>query len=160
VWLCGGSEKSDLYSAYHNYECLVKAKYFFATEKYNEAIAILDLPENRKSLGHFLLWHIQMECLKAASLFRIGDKESALAVLENAYNTAAPNDVVMPFIELGSDISSLAAQALNEPSAEIPRPWLENILRLSSAYGKNISVIAGQLQNRAEISGIVYLTHR
>jgi LuxR family maltose regulon positive regulatory protein len=64
------------------------------------------------------------------------NKEKALSVLVNAYETASPNEIVMPFIELGKDMRTLTATALKESAGTIPKSWLEDINRKSATYAK------------------------
>jgi LuxR family maltose regulon positive regulatory protein len=66
----------------------------------------------------------------------MNEKEKAYAVLSEAYDTASPNDILMPFIELGKDMRTLTATVQKDPKNKIPKTWLENVNRKASSYAK------------------------
>ncbi|GHV95967.1 hypothetical protein AGMMS50293_22870 [Spirochaetia bacterium] len=156
-WLRSRFEISELYSLFRNFESLVKAKYLYAEKQYADAAAFLGLPENKESLGSFLLGMIEMNCLEAACRYQLGEEGAAIAILEQTYHEAVLNSITMPFIEMGYAMRSLATAALKTGSS-IPRPWLEDIRDRASAYGKNLSILADQHRDQ-EITQ-VYLTRQ
>jgi len=82
------------------------------------------------------------------------DRGTAFAILREAYETASPNDILMPFIELGKDMRTLAAVAVSDPDCDIPAVWLETIKRRLSTYAKQQSlVIADYKKSNALDSG-------
>ena len=159
-WLKDRFEAGELYSVFRNFEVLIKAKYLFAEGRFADAASFLSLKEHKEWLGSFLLGRLEMNCLEAAARCRMGEKAEAAAILEASYRAAAPNSLVMPFIELGYEMRPLAAAALNGHG--IPRPWLEDIRRRASAYGKSLSAAAECFRSGREVSpgsgAKVYLT--
>jgi LuxR family maltose regulon positive regulatory protein len=158
-WLGSRYEAGDLYSMFRNFEALVRAKCLFAEKRFAEAADFLGLTENRQGLGTFLLGMIEMICLAAAARFRLGEAQAALDLLEKAYHAASPNSLNMPFIELGHDMRSLASIALNA-RVSIPRPWLEDIRKRASAYGKSLFAVAEQYRSGETVREQVYLTRQ
>jgi LuxR family maltose regulon positive regulatory protein len=149
-WLHSRFNESGPYLIFRNYESLVKAKCLYAEKKFDEAIAFLDMARKREGLASYLLGMIEINCLEAAAHFHLGDEKTALTLLEEAYKTASPHSLNMPFIELGYEMRSLAGIAYNEENAAlqiaIPRAWLDEIRSHASAYGKNLSAAAEQLR--------------
>ena len=87
-------------------------------------------------------------------------RQEAIAVLKEAYDTAAPNDITMPFVCMGKDIRTLAAAALKEANCGIPRPWLEAINRKASSYAKRQSHVIAEYKQVNRIDGDVALSAR
>jgi LuxR family maltose regulon positive regulatory protein len=143
-WIKNDFERSDLNSMNLALEVLVKARCHMVERRYPAALAALSILENRNSLydpGNFLFGKISMKTLEAVCRYRNHDKSGAFASLEQAYLLSAPNELDMPFIELGKDMRSLADAALKEGS-NIPREWLEKIRLGASAYAKKLFIIA------------------
>jgi LuxR family maltose regulon positive regulatory protein len=144
-WLRNDFEESDLNSTLYGFETLVKAKCFFAEERYD---AVLYALEQRKGdhngLSSLILGRVEAGALEAAACLRLGRAEAAVKALENAWEAAAPNALDMPFIELGEDMRVLAGVCLNRKDCSIPQPWLEAIRGRASAYGKKIAITAEQ----------------
>jgi LuxR family maltose regulon positive regulatory protein len=72
------------------------------------------------------------------------NKPAALASFKEAYETAAPNGILMPFIELGKGMRTLAMAALREAGCGLPASWLEDVRRRSSSYSKYQSLIVAE----------------
>ena len=163
-WFRSPLEEPELHSMFRGLEGLVKAKYLYAEKRPAELLAFLNHWENRGGLERFLLGLLEMSCLAAVAHYQLGNEAAAVETLETAYQAAAPNALIMPFIELGYDMRLLASAALNAASA-IPRPWLEDIRNRASAYGKNLFAItetlrAGEPGENRERPAAVYLTRR
>ena len=109
----------------------------------------------------FLFGRVEMLAMEACVRYKMKEKQRAFVVLLEAYNTALPNGLSMPFIELGKDMRTLTAAALKEPKnskgegvssgEEIPDSWLENINRKAASYAKHQSHLAAEYKR---INGI------
>ena len=159
AWLRSRYEESDLFSLFRNFELMVKAKYLYAEKQYRELVVFLEQDKSKNSLGTFLLGVLEMNCLETAARYHLGEEPAALELLEQTYRLAVPNSLYMPFIELGSDMRSLAGLALGATNSAIPRPWLEDIRNRASAYSKNLFTIAEQFRGQ-EKTGKMYLTRQ
>jgi LuxR family maltose regulon positive regulatory protein len=116
-----------------NFGNQIKARYCYATRNFPPLLAYIEEMKQRES---FLFGRIEMLAMEACVHYQMKDKEKALAAFVSAYEKAAPNAILMPFIELAKDMRTLAAAALKEPGVKIPKPWLEDINRKSASYAK------------------------
>jgi LuxR family maltose regulon positive regulatory protein len=129
-------------SSTENFGNQIKARYCYLTRNYPHLLSHIGESRQRKS---YLYGRVEMLAMEACAHYQMKNKTAAWAAFREAYETAAPNDIVMPFVELGKDMRTLAASALRkqaEASASdigIPRPWLESIRHKATAYAKNQS---------------------
>jgi LuxR family maltose regulon positive regulatory protein len=91
--------------------------------------------------------------------YKIKEKEKAFATLLDAYEMAAPNNIVMPFIELGKDMRTLTSSALLS-GGSIPRVWLENINRRAATYAKRRAYIISEYKQAHRIVEKIVLSPR
>jgi LuxR family maltose regulon positive regulatory protein len=167
-WIRNEGEEGGLNVLFHNFNVLVRARCLFAEEDYAAAAAVLGREEDRRYLESFLLGKLDIAILEAAIRFHQDDEPGALALLESAWNIAAPGSLEMPFVELGEDMRLLAEAALaRSPRQEarpggIPRTWLEDIKNQASAYSKKLASAVEQyrMEETAGEKPPVYLTVR
>jgi LuxR family maltose regulon positive regulatory protein len=161
AWLRNEFEESELNSIFHHFEILVKAKCLYAEKEYDAALDLLTFEENRKSLGSYLLGLMEMSALEAVTRYCLGDTEGAVKVLEKAWEAGSPNNLDMPFVELGEDMRLLLGEAMNL-GCSLPREWLESTRSRASAYGKKLFLVTEQLRQEEKPGGnpAVYLTRR
>jgi len=117
-----------------NYINQMKARYFYQTRNYAPLHSYIREMKQRES---YLFGRAEMLAMEACSYYKMKDKEKARAVLTEAYETASPNDIIMPFIELGKDMRTLTTFMLREPGASIPKSWLANINHKAATYAKH-----------------------
>jgi len=127
-------------STTENFGNQVKARYCYLTRNYPHLLAYIRELKQRES---FLLGRIEMFAIEACVHYQMKNKSLAWKAFREAYETAAPNDILMPFIELGKDMRTLTATALREDdlgmSTGIPRSWLESVRNKATSYAKNQS---------------------
>jgi LuxR family maltose regulon positive regulatory protein len=143
-WLTNDFEESEFNTRFHGFETLIKVKCFFAEKRYEAVLNTLSLSMGVFGLGEFLLGCLEMKALQGVTLYNMGEKDKAFEALEDAWDISAPNNLDMPFIELGEDMRALAGAWLAEKTGPIPRPWLETIRSKASAYAKKLSLVAEQ----------------
>jgi len=103
-----------------------------------------------------LFGRIEMLAMEACVHYKQKNKEKAFAVFEEAYKSAEPNGILMPFIEMGKDMRTLASAMQKESRKIIPASWLEDINHKSATYAKRRShVIAKYTQSSGTAGGIV-----
>jgi DNA-binding CsgD family transcriptional regulator len=119
-----------------NYANMAKACYCYVTRNYPPLLAYFQEMKQRVT---FLFGRVEILAIEACIHYKMKNREKACAILIEAYETAAPNDLIMPFIELGKDMRVLTAFALKEPGCSIPKPWLESINRKSASYAKRLA---------------------
>jgi LuxR family maltose regulon positive regulatory protein len=147
AWLKDDFEESDLNSMIHGMELLVKAKYHFAEQHYDTALATLEGREEKYNLGIFVLGRLEKKVLETICRYRLGDKKGAYGALEAAWEQAHPNGLYMPFTELGRDMRNLTEEALKDGATAIPPVWLERIRLNASSYGKKLFQAAEKYRN-------------
>ncbi|MCL2837843.1 MAG: LuxR C-terminal-related transcriptional regulator [Oscillospiraceae bacterium] len=135
----------------------MKARYHYLTRNYQPLLTYIDEMKHRESI---LYGRVEMLAIEACVYYQMNDKKAAFDALWNAYETAAPNNIVMPFIELGKDMRTLTMAAINNTDCAIPKEWLENIKRKSALYAKYQSTIISKYEKENNMSGIKALSAR
>jgi LuxR family maltose regulon positive regulatory protein len=147
-WLLDDPEESELNFLMQGQEILVRIKGYLAEKRYAEALAAIESRKNSYGPGAFLLGKLEMKALEAVCLYAEKKPEAALEALEAAYELAWPDALDMPFIELGNNMRPLVLAALKDNRRHIPRPWLEMILKSTSAYAKKVFVVIQKYRER------------
>jgi LuxR family maltose regulon positive regulatory protein len=110
--------------------------------------------EEQKKREAILYGRIEMLAMEACIHYKIKNREKAYSVLEEAYNTALPNDIWMPFIELGKDMRTLTSFAMKK-HGHIPKTWLESMNRKSASYAKRLAHIIADYKHANHIDSVV-----
>ncbi len=116
----------------------IKARYHYACRSYPKLLAYIEGVKHRESI---LYGRIEMLILEACVHLQSKNKDEALTSLSKAYRDAETNNIIMPFVELGKDMRTLAALALRTSDNNIARDWLEKIMRKSATYAKHQSLL-------------------
>ena len=124
---------------------LVRARCYLAEKKYYELIAFSDNHNDKYRPDDFLIGLIEVKILKAIALYYLNEKDEALLTLQDSYELAYPNLMIMPFIEQGKEMRTLINAALNSDDCTIPKQWLETIYEKSSTYAEKIAHISTNL---------------
>jgi len=140
-----------------NFGNQIKARYHYFTRDYLPLLSYIEGMRKRESI---LYGRIEMLAMEACVYFQMKDKGKALEVLRVAYEEASPNDILMPFIELGKDMRTLTMAALREPDCGIPNSWLETIRRKSSSYSKYQSLLISEYKKVNGMKSENDLSHR
>ena len=140
-----------------NFANQMKARYFFLTRRYPPLLTYIREMKQRES---FLFGRVEMLAMEACVHYKMRDKKKALDTLTEAYEDAAPNNLVMPFIELGKDMRTLSAVALKETNISIPAAWLQTINRKASTYSKRQAHAAAEYRQASHITGGITLSAR
>lgn len=141
-WLCEGFSPYAHASATENFGNQIKARYHYITRNFVPLLAYIKEMKQRES---FLLGRIEMYAIEACVHYQMKNKALAWETFKQAYREAAPNEIVMPFIELGKDMRTLTTVALKElkdnNETGIPFSWLETIKQKTTSYAKCQSLI-------------------
>jgi LuxR family maltose regulon positive regulatory protein len=100
-----------------------------------------------------------MLAMEACVHYKLKDKKKAFAVLREAYKTASPNTLIMPFIELGKDMRTLTRVALQD-KVKIPQPWLEAVNRKSASYAKYQGYVIAEYRQAHGMENAIVFTPR
>jgi LuxR family maltose regulon positive regulatory protein len=156
-WLKQNSSPYSHASFIENFENQAKARYCYATRNYSPLLVYIHEMLQRES---FLLGRVEMLAMEACVHYKMKEKSKAFAVFQEAYKTASPNDLVIPFIELGKDMRTLTRAALKEKNIKIPKTWLESINRRSATYAKRQAHITAEFRQANHMNGTVFLSPR
>ena len=133
-----------------NFANQLKGRYCYMTRNYPPLLSYIQEMRQRES---FLFGRLEMMAMEACVHYKMKNNAKACAVLVEAYEMASPNDLLMPFIELGKDMRTLTAFALKEPQCTISESWLETVNRKSSTYAKRQAHVISEYK---QASGMAY----
>jgi len=140
-----------------NFANQIKARYCYATRNYPPLLLYIEEMKRRES---FLFGRIEMLAIEACVHYKLKNKEKAFAALRDAYETALPNGIVMPFIEMGKDMRTLTSALQKESKKTVPASWLEDISRKAATYAKRRSHIITKYTQATGITGNVVMSPR
>ncbi|MDR0497694.1 MAG: LuxR C-terminal-related transcriptional regulator [Treponema sp.] len=140
-----------------NYGNQMKARFCYMTRYYPPLLSYIREMKQRES---FLFGRIEMLAIEACVHYKMKNKRKAYAALEEAYETASPNEILMPFIELGKDMRTLCSAALKDHKGKIPGPWLENVNRKAASYAKRQSHIFTENRQATGITDTITISPR
>ena len=140
AWL---KEKFEPYSHPYfieNFGNQARAMYCFLTGNYPPLLAYIGELKLRESI---LFGRLEMLVLEACVHYKLKNKALAFDSLRQAWESSLPNGIVSPFIEMGKDMRTLSAAALQEHKCPVNKSWLKNINLLSASYAKRqVHIIA------------------
>jgi LuxR family maltose regulon positive regulatory protein len=140
-WLQGSFSPYCYAGFIENYANQVKARYCYMTHDYPPLLSYIQEMKKRES---FLFGRVEMLAIEACVHYKMKNIKKACLVLTEAYQTACPNDLLMPFIELGKDMRTLTAFVLKEQQNDIPKSWLIMVNRKASSYSKRVAHIVNK----------------
>jgi LuxR family maltose regulon positive regulatory protein len=148
------------YAHAHNIENFgnqIKARYHYSQRNYLPVLIYIREMKHRESV---LYGRAEMLALEACIHYKMKNKPAAWASFKEAYEAAAPNDILVPFIELGKDMRTLAMAAMRESENGIPPAWLELVRSKASSYSKYQSLIISEYRKANGMEHIIDLSPR
>jgi len=139
------------------YSNQIKARYYYLTKKFP---VLLTYIEEQKRQESTLYGRIEMLAMEACARYQMKDKAGSFATLHEAYEAASPNDIVMPFIEMGKDMRTLTLTALRDADCPVPEPWLKSINQKSSVYARHQAMVISEYKRANDVNAGIGLTHR
>ena len=149
-WLKSEFLPYDHASYIENFANQMKALYCYTTRNYPPVLSYISDMKTRES---YLFGRIEMLALEACIYYKMKDKKNAVCALKEAHKTASPNELLMPFIELGKDMRTLSAYTLRERTG-IPGTWLETVNRKSASYAKRQGHVTARYKQENSITDI------
>lgn len=143
-WILNAEEGTKVMSIDFGFNKIVHARALLKSKKYSEMLGLLATRQKWDSLHMYLIGSIEVKAMEAVALYCLDKKQEAFELLTDAYHMAEPEELIMPFVELGKNMRTLAQAALKEKSCNIPSVWLEKISIKSSAYAKSLSRITSE----------------
>ena len=140
-WLKGSFTPYTHELSIENFGNQVKARYHYLTRNYPPLLSYVNEAKRREQT---LFGKVELLAIEACVRYQMGDKTKALELLREAYETASPNCIIMPFIELGKDMRTLTSAAMRAPGLAIPEQWLKTINQKSIIYSKYQALIVAE----------------
>ncbi|MDR0447941.1 MAG: LuxR C-terminal-related transcriptional regulator [Treponema sp.] len=140
-----------------NFANQIKARFCYMTRNYSSLLSYIEEMKQRES---FLFGRVEMLAMEACVYYKMKEKSNAYAALSEAYDTAEPNGILMPFIELGKDMRTLCASAIKEFKGTIPVSWLEKLNRKAATYAKRQSFVISEYRQANCIADKVTISTR
>jgi len=156
-WLKGKFTPYSPTNLLDNFSNQIKARYYYLTKKY-EALLIYIEEQKRQEL--MLYGRVEMLAMEACARYQMKDKTASFGALLEAYKAAEPNDIVMPFIEMGKDMRTLTLAAQRDEECSVPKAWLKSINQKSSAYARHQTMVISEYKRANDINEGIGLTHR
>ena len=139
-------------------ELLVGAKYYIASKKYNQALAILSGSTPREPQERFLFGELAFSLLTAVAKIKIGDAAGAVADFKKAYYMSFEGVFETSFIETGRNLRPLVTAAIEDGA--LPEERLKTIDRKASVYAKKTDVILNAIKREEKIEETIALSER
>ena len=135
----------------------IRGQYHFQTRQFNKLLAFL---ENDRAMHTLLLGKIEFSILEALSLYQLKQRDAAIAALTRAYRLAEPNDIIILFTRYAKDMRTLTDAAIKDTACIIPKQWLENVNRKSSAFARRLTYMISQNKTFGSSEDKVNLSNR
>jgi len=139
-------------------EYLTRSDYLLAENRYHELLAFMQQTDRLYGKRGILFAIIQNKITRAIIYHYTKNYKASIEALNEAYELAYPNQLVMQFIEYGNKMRTLIRAARRSDDCKAPKEWLNHIYTKSSAYAKQISHIVSRydqehaLENKNQIS--------
>jgi LuxR family transcriptional regulator, maltose regulon positive regulatory protein len=140
-----------------NFGNQIKARFFYSARDFAPLLAYIEEMKTRES---FLFGRIEMLAIEACIHYKLKNREKAFSAFESAYKDAQPNGILMPFIELGKDMRTLAAAMLKESKKTIPASWLEDVNHKSASYAKRRAHVIAEYTQVNRVSDNIAISPR
>ena len=140
-----------------NFGNRIKARYYYLTRNYAQLLAYMREQHQREAI---LYGRVEMLTMEACVYYLSKEKRKALEALKEAYDKAAPNGIIMAFVNRGKDMRTLCSAALKEPGYDVPSDWLEMVRSKSSSYAKRQSHIISEYKRANDIAESAAMTQR
>ena len=139
-----------------NYANRIKVQYHYQTGQHSTLLAFI----KNEMEQTVLFGKIELKLMEALVLYKSKRHRNAIAALTEAYALAEPNNLFVFFTQYAKDMRTLTSAALKDETCSIPRPWLENVNRKSSAYAKRLSHMVAEYISVNNINKEITLTER
>jgi LuxR family maltose regulon positive regulatory protein len=148
AWIAAGELPDTIYVSCYAFCHIIRAKALLIASRYRELAGIAG--QLIAAAGFFpnLLAQVYIYICEAAALTRIGRQPDALVSLRRAIDLAAPDGIVMPFVENGEYIEELLAElqtagpqpdfiaGIRELYPPVAEKWRTIAAKLSGSGGK------------------------
>ena len=145
-WLKGAFEPYAHPNFIENFGNQIKARFHFMAKNFAPLLTYIDEMKSRESV---LYGRVELLATEACARYLTRDTAAAFEALRGAYEAASPNEIIMPFIELGKDMRTLTLAAMRGAGCGVPEEWLELINKKAHLYAKYQAIIISDAANGA-----------
>ena len=126
-------------------ERFIKAMYLAGMEDFSQLLSYMEQVEDIYIARNRHICIIRTKIAKSIAYHRLGNCTTALKQFSEACSLAIPDNIIMPFVEMGRFMRSLTELALKHNDHDISVDWLETLQRRSSTYAKRMTEMQKQL---------------
>lgn len=156
-WLKGKFTPFTPTNLLDNFGNQMKARYYYLAKNYD---VLLSYIEDMKQRVSTLYGRVEMLAIEACARYQLKDKVRAFAALQEAYETALPNDIITPFVEMGKDMRTLTIVTMRDPECKIPVQWQKNVNQKASIYARHQTLLISEYKKANDLDTEVTLSHR
>jgi LuxR family maltose regulon positive regulatory protein len=127
---------------------IINAEYLLGTQKYYELLALVEYIEGFYKLQGKWVNLLKARVMHAVAHLKIGDQQSAVSVLWDAYEMSHSNNVITPFVEFAGNMRSLIEAARRSGKYSFDSGWLDDIYRKSATHAKRLALISSEYYKR------------
>jgi len=142
-WLKSEFETYGHAHFYENFANQIKARYIYIKKNFQPLLSYIKKMKDRESI---LYGRVEMLAMEACIHYQMKNRGMAFETLKEAYKTAYPNNITMPFVELGKDMRTLARTALSDKYQGVPQKWLETVRNKAASYARNQSTFISEYE--------------
>ena len=135
----------------------IRAFYYYMTRNFAGLLAYMD---GQRRHGSILYERLELLAMEACIHHKMKNNEQMFKTMQEAYETARPNGIVMPFIQLGSDMRMLIEAIEKDTKHRIDKAWLKEIKQKASAYHRNQVFIISNYRRANELGSKISLSKR
>ncbi|MDL2219892.1 LuxR C-terminal-related transcriptional regulator [Ruminococcaceae bacterium OttesenSCG-928-O06] len=129
---------------------LVRLRGLVAAGQYAEAAALLGQMQALAEGQGAVITRLYVHLGWAVVHHHLGDAAGSATALKAAYALARGNNIVMPFIEYGSQTRTLLQHAQKAGGHGMPAAWLADIHARASTYAKHHAYLVGRYRQQQE----------
>ena len=130
---------------------LIRALYLKSVRNYHEAIALAAQVESTLPPEGMCIPGMLATVLRAECHLRLGDRERAVEALHTAYARSNKTRAILPFVELGNTMRTLADNARRLRGGDFDPEWLDNVQQRASGFAKNRASLVDTYKRAAGI---------
>jgi len=154
--------KSDFSSYTHssfveNYANRVRVQYHYLKKNHSTLLSYIQKTTTKPLV---LFEKIELKILEALLRYQLKQRSEAFATLTIAYESAATNNIIYPFIRHSKDMRTLTSAMLKDEFCQIPISWLEDINRKASACAKRNAKVISEYKQIHQIEEPSVLSQR
>lgn len=132
-------------------EYLVRSDCLLAEDRHLDLLGFMTQTDQMYEARGILYARIQNKITKAIIYHYMGSYEKSINMLNEAYELTHPNNLIMQYIEYGSQMRTLIHSAKRNKDCKIPIEWLDKIHTKASTYAKQLGQVVSAYNKDHEL---------